>query len=454
MVEILHHGAVDGVTGSCHQIIFADKQSLLIDCGMFQGRDVSPYGADADDLFIDFDLSGVAGMVCTHVHNDHVARIPYLIAAGFDQPIYCSFPSAILLPEVLRESIKMSGVRDKRKVEALVDRIETLIKPLSYGTWMPVLTDVSIRLQPTGHILGASYVECRVLGEGGYVFSGDLGSADNKILQPPISPLSAHTVVLEATYGDRLHTDRATRGIKLQQCVERAVADLGAVLIPAFSLGRTQELLFELEQIIAQQLSSGRENSPWSDIAVIVDSPLAAKFNAIYKRLRPYWHGEARERFRSGARPFSFKHLITVDDHDTHLKVVRHLKETARPAIIISASGMLSGGRIMNYLKALLPDKRTDLLFVGYQAAGTLGRQLYEGAKQVSIDGETIKVNAQMHVLNGFSAHADQSDLVGFIEGMSDKPKEVRIVHGDDAAKRALKDAVRAVCPDANVWIP
>lgn len=454
MVDILHHGAIDGVTGSCHQIVFENKQSLLVDCGIFQGDDESPYGAYQDDLTIDFDLDGVMGLICTHVHNDHVSRIPYLIAAGFDKPIYCSFPSAVLLPHVLREAIKMSGIRDKVAMEAIVDRVERLIKPLTYGAWFPIRPDISIRVQPTGHILGASYVECKVMGQGNYVFSGDLGCSKNSLLQEPKSPVSAEVLVLESTYGDRLHKYREERGIMLQQTIERAVADLGAVLIPAFSLGRTQELLYEIEQIIERECSQSEGHGSWSDIAIIIDSPLAAKFNEIYRRLRPYWNVEARRRYKEGARPFSFKNLITVDSHEAHLKVVKYLKDTARPYVVVSASGMCSGGRIMNYLKALLPDRRTDLLFVGYQAEGTLGRELLQGVKQIKIDNESVEVNAQIHVLSGFSAHADQEDLVDFVLNMQERPKEVRIVHGDEDAKSTLCNLVQSACPESKVWIP
>ncbi len=452
MVKILHHGAVEGVTGSCHEIVFDDKTSLLIDCGIFQGGDSSPYGVFADNQLIDFDITRLRGLLCTHVHNDHIAQLPYLIAAGFDQPIYCSFPSSILLPEVLRESIKMSGIVPRNKIEALVERIKKLLKPLSYDQWYSVLPGVEIRLMPTGHILGACYIECDNRGER-FVFSGDLGCSDNKLLNPPVSPEKATTLVLEATYGNRLHGDRSQRGIYLEHSIEKAVQDRGAVLIPAFSLGRTQEILFELERIISRRLEQHADDS-WADIAVVVDSPLASRFNKLYRKLKPYWHHEALERYKQGDRPFSFKNLITVKDHETHLKVVQFLKKTAQPTIVVSASGMLSGGRIMNYLQALLPDERTDLLFVGYQANGTLGRRLIEGERHVVIDGEKIDVNAKIHVLKGFSAHADKNDLLAFVNGIKNAPQEIRIVHGDDRAKSALCSVLKAQYPQSHVWIP
>lgn len=454
MFDIRHHGAVDGVTGSCHQLMFAEGKSILIDCGLFQGGDSSPYGAAEDDIGIDFNIDGIVAMVCTHVHTDHIARLPYLVAAGFEGPIYCSFPSAVLLPDVLREAIKMGGIRNKDHIEAIVDKIEKQLRPLSYGAWALIHPLLSIRLQPAGHILGSAFVECSILGKGRVVFSGDLGADDAVLLPEPKSPPKADCLVIEATYGDRNHENRASRRERLAASIERAVEDLGAVLIPAFSLGRTQELLYEIEAIITERIHSEEGRGAWSDIAVIVDSPLAAKFTALYRKLKPYWDDEARLLLKRGRRPLNFSKMITVDNHQAHERVVEHLRQTARPAIVISASGMCNGGRIVNYLQALLPDPRTDVLFVGYQSGDSIGRQLQEGAKSVRIDGEEITVRANVHTINGFSAHADKRGLLEFVVGIGESPKEVRIVHGDDDAKVSLQKAIQRHLPDANVWIP
>ncbi len=454
MFDIRHHGAVDGVTGSCHQLMFADGKSLLIDCGLFQGSDSSPYGSDENNVAIDFDIEGVVALVCTHVHTDHIARLPFLVAAGFDGPIYCSFPSAILLPEVLREAVKMSGIRNKDHIEAIVEKIEKQLRPLSYGAWALIHPLVSIRLQPAGHILGSAFVECSILGQGRLVFSGDLGCDDAVLLPEPKSPPKADCLVIEATYGDRYHEHRAARREHLAACIERAVEDLGAILIPAFSLGRTQELLYEIEAILTERIHLEETRGAWSDIAVIVDSPLAATFTKIYRRLKPYWDDEAKQLVERGRRPLNFSKMITVDNHQAHERVVEHLRQTARPAIVISASGMCNGGRIVNYLKALLPDPRTDVLFVGYQSGDSVGRKLQQGVNSVFIDGEKIPVRAKVHTINGFSAHADKHGLLKFVDGITESPKEVRIVHGDDSAKLSLQKAIQQRLPDANVWIP
>ena len=454
-INIRHHGAVSGVTGSCHQLMLPDGSSLLIDCGLFQGRDVSPRGeADNDNPVIDFDFKGVIGLVCTHVHTDHIARLPYLVAAGFDGPIYCSFPSAMLLPDVLRESIKFSGIRNRSDIDAIVSKIEKQLTPLSYDAWAPVTPQMSIRLQPAGHILGSAYVECSVLGKGRVVFSGDLGCDDAVLLKSPKSPSKADVLVIEATYGHRNHEGRADRRKRLEECIDHALQDLGTVLIPAFSLGRTQELLYEIELILSERMKRERGRGMWAELVVVVDSPLASKFTQTYRRLKPYWDREAQKRLKLGHSPLNFAQMLMVDDHASHHRVVQHLKRTARPAIVISASGMCQGGRIMDYLKVLLPDKRTDVLFVGYQASDSLGRAIQEGAERVYIDDEPVDVLASVYTISGYSAHADQQGLRDFVKGIPIPPQEVRIVHGEDKAKRGLQKALSEDLPEAFVWIP
>jgi metallo-beta-lactamase family protein len=260
--------------------------------------------------------------------------------------------------------------------------------------------------------------------------------------------------VLEGTYGDRNHDDRKQRRECLASTIERAVEDLGAVIIPAFSLGRTQELLYEIEAIITERVQLEEGRGAWSDLAVIVDSPLASKFTKIYRRLKPYWNDEAQLRLKMGRRPLNFSKMLIVDNHLAHERVVEHLRDTARPVIVISASGMCNGGRIVNYLKALLPDPRTDILFVGYQSSDSVGRDIQQGVKSILLDGDEVEVRAKVHTIKGFSAHTDQSGLRRFVKGIQDPPKEIRIVHGDDKAKLMLQNLLSQDLPAANVWVP
>lgn len=462
--KILHHGATQGVTGSCHELQRADGRGVLIDCGLFQGDEASPEGAGARNQEIDFPLDHIQALLVTHVHIDHVGRIPYLLAAGFDGPIYCSEASAALLPMVLEDALKVGFTRNQSLIQRVMGRIRAQIRPLPYGQWHELLdgeTPLAARLQPAGHILGSAYIELRLArgqDQTTIVFSGDLGPPHTPLLPDPQPPAAADTLVLESTYGDRRHEDRTTRARRLQAVVEHALKDRGAVLIPAFSIGRTQELLYELEQIIqANRERPAAPNVPWDDIEIILDSPLAADFTQGYRRLRANWDQEAKQRVASGRHPLAFDQLLTIDDHQTHLQTVEYLAQTARPAIVIAASGMCSGGRIVNYLKAMLGDPRHDILFVGYQAAGTPGRAIQHygpSGGYVELDGRRHDIKAQIHTIGGYSAHADRENLLDFVQGIPNAPKEIRLVHGDPEAKRDLAKILKARFQHTQTDIP
>lgn len=474
--QISHHGAVNGVTGSCHELHADTAHSYLIDCGLFQGADISKDGKSGQgSLDIEFPLDSVRALIATHVHIDHVGRIPYLLAAGFDGPILCSEPSAKLLPIVLEDAFKLGVSRDQKQVERYIALVEQRIIALPYKTWF-TLRDADdlvcrIRLQRAGHILGSAYVEFDLAypktGEKKrVVFSGDLGAPHAPLLPAPKSPYGADILVIESTYGDRQHEDRRSRRQRLERVVEKALADNGTVLIPAFSIGRTQELLYELEEIIHRAqtkspLPSGerarvrggdgraeksRLEPSWPELPIILDSPLATRFTAAYRELQPFWNQEALKRVKSGRRPLGFEQLITVDSHSEHMRMVEHLARTARPAIVIAGNGMCSSGRIVTYLKSMLNDSRHNVLFVGYQASGTPGRaiQCYGSANgYVDIEGERIDIEAGVASIGGYSAHADQRGLVKFVTGMRRRPSHIRIVHGEEKAKQALANELK-----------
>jgi metallo-beta-lactamase family protein len=469
-LEIKHHGAVNGVTGSCHEFRFKDGAGILIDCGLFQGAETSGQGADSNQLKIEFPITHIQALVVTHVHIDHVGRIPYLLAAGFNGKIFCSEASAKLLPLVLEDAVKIGFTRNLRLVKKFLSKIESLIVPLSYKQWAVVSSDkkhgdIAIKLQPAGHILGSAYVECdarllnkkRVQARRRVVFSGDLGAPYAPLLPAPRSPYKADVLVIESTYGDRLHQGRKHRRQQLKKVVEESLQNKGALLIPAFSIGRTQEILYELESLINQNPDVRLGEHRWQDIEIIVDSPLASKFTEVYKSLKSHWDKEALQRVRSGRHPLSFEQLYTVDTHKEHLSTVEYLRRKSQPCIVIAASGMCAGGRIVNYLKALIEDARTDVLFIGYQAAGTPGRviQQYGSRKDayVDLDRKRYDINAGIHTISGYSAHADQKDLLNFVKRMRHKPEQIRIVHGDDTAKKRLRKKFREFVPEAEVII-
>ena len=269
------------------------------------------------------------------------------------------------------------------------------------------------------------------------VFSGDLGAPHAPLLPAPKPPYRADVLVLESTYGDRLHEDRRHRRDRLKAAIDRALENGGTVVFPAFSVGRTQELLYELEGLIHNARSER-----WRELEIIVDSPLAARFTEVYRELKPWWDAEAHNRLRSGRHPLSFENLYTVDDHKAHERTVDYLAESHRPAVVIAASGMVSGGRVVNYLKRMLGDERHCVLFTGYQAHGTPGRDIQHhgpGGGWVELDGQRIDIRARVETVSGYSAHADQHDLLNFVRRMRHPPREVRLVHGDPRAQAALK---------------
>ncbi|WP_348815913.1 MBL fold metallo-hydrolase [Halomonas sp. H10-59] len=443
--SIVHHGGADGVTGSCHRLQISPDHAILIDCGLFQGEDLKGQSS-FERHQIEFPIDDVIALVVTHVHIDHIGRLPYLKAAGFKGPIICTPPSARLLPLVIEDALKIGFTRDRRLIGRFLDTVQMHLDPSPYGAWKSLLNDerykVKVRLQNAGHILGSAYVEIDVEDERAsldnrYVFSGDLGPPDTPLLPDPTPLERADVLVLESTYGDRRHEGRRTRRAQLKEMIYRAQREGGSVVIPAFSIGRTQELLYEIETLLHERQEGEKGERP----LIIVDSPLAARFTEVYRDLKPWWDTEAKARLDQGRHPLSFDGLVTVDSHDDHLAMVEHLATTNTWAIVIAASGMATGGRVVNYLKRLLPDPRHTVLFVGYQAEGTPGRQIQraKSGSEVVLDRESVLVSAYVKSISGFSAHADQQGLVQFVCGAENRIGQIRLVHGSSAAQESLR---------------
>lgn len=431
---LTHHGAHEGVTGSCHQLSWDQGRSgLLVDCGIFQGSDAKKH----PDPEIEFSLSGIGCLLLTHVHIDHAGRLPYLLAAGFEQPIYCSEPTAKLLPMVMEDALKIGFTRSKRLIESFNRKITKMLRPLAYHKWHEIPGGAQVRLSPAGHVLGSTIFEVELPEQRRVVFSGDLGAGTNPLLNPPASPERADLLVLESTYGDRLHPAKVDREAELERIVRRTLEDRGVTIIPAFSLGRTQAILYELNGIF-ERVQATQRNTLMNRVDVIVDSPLASRFTSLYQGMKKHWGEEAQVLMETDEQPLVFENLTTIGNHSEHKEILDYVDKHELPAIVIAGSGMCTGGRVMNYLKRFLGDRRTDIIFAGYQASGTPGNLISRGSKWVRLDGRKYEIEADVHQLTGYSAHADQCDLIRFVEEMENPPGEIRLVHGDYGPKRAL----------------
>ena len=452
--EIIHHGAVESVTGSCHQLCMDAINNLLIDCGARLEESVgdksTPFG---------FTPSEIKAVILTHVHHDHAGRLPELLAAGYKGPILCSEPSAQMLPLAIEDNLKHELSRDPQRAARTLEAIRARIIALPFGHWFTLVDSATlvckVRLRRAGHILGSAYVECDLRypqqeRNERIVFSGDLGGGDAPMLPDVESPSRADVLVLESTYGNRHHEDRSTRQQRLEQIIEQALEDQGTVLIPAFSIGRTQELLYELEDILQRKhlleerpaVANGEPSVvDWPRLPIILDSPLAERFTQVYRSFADYWDDEARQRLEADRAPLGFSQLITIDSHEQHLMTVNYLASTRRPAVVVAGNGMCAGGRIVNYLKAMLGDPRHNVVFVGYQAAGTPGAAIQKYGPvggYVELDRQRYDIRAGVESASGYSAHADQNGLVNFVTGMSEWPAEIRLVHGEARAKKVL----------------
>ena len=385
-----------------------------------------------------------------------------------------------MLPLVIEGALKVGVTRKKSIINACLKLFKSQLKALDYKIWQEIKLNqpahpvpsisaepveekkLKVKLQPAGHILGSAYVEIDIQSSKNkkdrdrVVFSGDLGAPYAPLLLAPKSLYRAYTLVIESTYGDKIHQNGKSRTRNLQKIIEKAVADKGGVLIPAFSIGKTQELLYELEKIIHRKANS----SLWQNIDIIIDSPMAAKFTEKYQDFKNLWDAEANREIKSGRHPLSFEQFYTVDSHQEHIQTVKYLAKRNKPAIVIAASGMCSGGRIVNYLKQFLNDKTAGVLFVGYQAQGSLGRDIQKYGSitdksksaetgYVFIDGKRIDINAGVHTISGYSAHADQHGLINFVKRMRHQPKLIKIVHGDAYAKAALAKEYQQLLPNA-----
>ena len=448
VAKLTFGGAARGVTGSCYHLEL-DGVAIVIDCGTFQG------GSDPEarnHAPFPFDPSGVAAVVLTHGHLDHVGRVPLLGQRGFSGPVIGHAASLEIARLIMDDTAKLGLLAGRKPLygAAAVDEImgENLVR-LQYGQ-VTSAGPFTIQIFDAGHILGSSSV--RVSWKEGsadraILFSGDLGVEGTPIICDPNGEWdpAAHQVdfvVTESTYGSRNHPERAVARNSFRDAILHAVSDGGKVLIPAFAIGRTQEVLYELNTLV--------ESGQLAQVPVIVDGPLGLDATKIYEHYRGCYDEEALSLIASGDAPLDFTGLFGA----RKARSSHAAREIEGPAVIVAGSGMCSGGRIRGYLREYLADARTDVIFVGYQAQGTLGRDLQRGTDSVTIDGETIDVRAVVTTISGLSAHADQTGLESWFSKI---PRTgggaVFVTHGEEKVSRAygrmLKDkhGARAIIP-------
>ncbi|MEZ4365141.1 MAG: MBL fold metallo-hydrolase [Kofleriaceae bacterium] len=431
-------GAAGGVTGSCY-LLEHGGVGLLIDCGLFQGD------ADADAKNrapLAIDGRALAGCVLTHGHLDHVGRLPLLAGRGFAGEVIGHAATLDIARIILPDSTKIAGHADgpplygAAEVEAMAERMA----PMAGYRRARAVGPFTVELFDAGHILGSASVRVswtESAGERAILFSGDLGVVGAPILRDPFTAWdparhAVDWVVTESTYGDRAHPPRDETRATLRDTVRRALDDGGKVLIPAFSIGRTQEVLYELNALV--------EAGELPGIPVFVDGPLGLSATKIYARHRDCYDAEATALLDRGDHPLEFDHLYGAEQVAASRKAVGY----DGAAIIVAGSGMCQGGRIRHHLERHLPDPRTDVLLVGYQASGTLGAALQRGADEVWLRGQRVPVRARITTVRGMSAHADRDGLTAWLGAVPRRSgAQVFVTHGEPEAAAAHAARVR-----------
>ena len=485
-ISIQFLGAAGCVTGS-QFLVTAGERRVLVDCGMFQG---SPQEVERNQMAFAFEPSTLDALLLTHAHLDHCGRTPALTRSGFRGPIHATRGTVDLSGIVLRDSAKLQveftnrwNRRQARKAEraakqadaetqseaavqetddpSLPDRLRhaapegktELRQPLydehdverameqmrgcDYGDEVHIADGVTAVFHDAGHILGSAIIELRVTHDGAdhtIVFSGDLGRDGSPILRDPTPISHAEYVVVESTYGNREHAPHAEAIDDLVAAVGEVASDAGVLLVPAFAIGRTQELIWVLDDLVRE----GRIPR----IPLYLDSPMASRATVVYDDHPETYDEETQQLLRSGDSPLKYPGQQFTDSVEES-KAIRHAN---RPIMVVASSGMLTGGRIMHHLKDFLPEPKCTLLFIGYQGEGTLGRHIQEGATSARIDGEEIPVRCRVRSISGFSAHADQHELEAWLGhfGADGRPKTVFIVHGDPDAAEAFAGRIRS----------
>jgi len=453
-MDITFYGAAGGaVTGSCFKLS-TSKGSIMVDCGLFQGpKEIKEKNYNE----FDFNPAEIDVLVLTHAHIDHCGLIPKLCKKGFKGKIFATIATKDLCTIMLPDAAHIQEMEVERKNRKLERANKPLLEPIytledvencleqfvgvKYDTKVEIIPGVWANFRDAGHILGSAIIELYVEEEK-IVFSGDIGNLDQPIINDPTYIKEADYVVMESTYGNRFHLETEDKLVQLARVIKKTIKKGGNLVIPAFAIERTQEIIYDL-----RKLFSSNEVPP---IDVYIDSPLAIKATEIFRKYPLLFDEEAVKLEKSEGSCLYFPTLKFSLTTEESIK----LNNIKKNAIIISASGMADAGRIKYHLKYNLWRPECTILFVGYQAQGTLGRRILEGEKLVKIHGGEIAVNADIEKLEGFSAHADQKGLVEWVKNFSKKPKKIFIVHGEAESRETLAQVLKEETGISNIVTP
>lgn len=432
-MRITCYGAAGEVTGSCFLVEAAGRR-LLVDCGLFQGMKLADLRNHAAFLF---SPSTIETVVLTHSHADHTGRVPKLVHDGFAGKIYATAPTAELTTLLWKDNFEIMRYDHEKTGHPMVfeaadiARAESHLQQVSYHERLEVLPDIFVTWFDAGHILGSSFVLIEADGKR-VVFSGDQGNRSVPILQDTDAMPEADVVFCEATYGTTVHEDASTREEKLLRSLKETIAAGGVLMIPSFAIERTQELLYDLNTIV--------ETHKIPLVPIFLDSPLAIDALSVYKKYRGMLRMEAACIVRCGDDFFQFPGLVLTHSRDESKKI----NAVTGPKVIIAGAGMMNGGRIQHHLMRYLPDAKSEVLIIGYQAAGTLGRHIMDGETRVTIFGEHIPVHARVRAIGAYSAHADKEKLLSWIAPQKDRLKKVVVIHSDKPVAMSFAEAVTA----------
>jgi metallo-beta-lactamase family protein len=451
-MKVTFLGATKTVTGSNFLVEGAGKK-FLVDCGMYQGSAADEYENEAPFLF---NVDEIDFVLLTHAHIDHSGRIPKLYNEGYRNPVIATKATcdlcSIMLPDsghIQEMEAEWKNKKRERKGEDPIPPMYTaedaaksieIFKPVQYNEIVDIDENIKARFNDAGHMLGSSIIEVWITENGEtkkIVFTGDLGNNDIPLLSPPTMISDADYLVMESTYGNRLHMRNDDKAEIFLNVVYETLEKGGTVVIPSFAVGRTQEILYELNRIKDKKDDEEfyKKYQKLMSVPVYVDSPLAISATEIFKENMNLFNEETQEIINAGDNPLEFSGLKFTRTAEES----KALNASEESSIIISASGMCEVGRIKHHLKHHLWEPNSTILFVGYQAPGTLGRKLVDGEKKVKIFGEEIAVNARVEYIEGYSGHADQEWLMNFVYSFTNPPKHIFLVHGEPEGQVVLK---------------